>query len=171
MPGLDPDGRLAQPSVTLSVEAPVAVPAERLLAWFVPRSPVGLFEPWGPMPGVSDVFAASGLWTVAGSRRRLRLTDGHEINEEVLACELPYSFRYRMSSFAAPMSVLLREVEGQWLVRRAPGGTALLRWTYVLRATAVWAVPLLWPMSQLAWRGYMRANLRRVAAAAVQELS
>jgi hypothetical protein len=157
--------------VTLSVEAKVALPADLLLAWFVPRSPVGLFEAWGPMPGVAAAFAPSGLWTLAGSRRRLRLTDGREITEEVLACELPHLFRYRMSGFAPPLSVLLRKVEGQWSVRPAPGGTALLRWTYVLRATVVWAVPLLWLMAQLAWRGYMRANLRRVTAAALQELS
>ncbi|MCU0648198.1 MAG: hypothetical protein MUF00_09405 [Gemmatimonadaceae bacterium] len=156
--------------VTVTVSTIVAVAHDCVLSWFVQRSPIGLFNGWGPIPGVAAVEEQSGPWLVAGSHRRLRLSDGHVVTEAVVQCELPVRFRYRMTGFAVPLHAMVEAIDGDWHCE--PTGTSATRiaWTYRMRPRHAAWIPVLWVMTHTAWRTYMRRNIRLVARAAEREL-
>lgn len=152
-----------------SVSIDVNVAPDRFLPWFVPRSPVGLFEKWGPMPGVSDVLEQTGAWTTPGSLRTLVLSDGSRITEQVLECRLPLLFRYRMTGFAGVMRPLLHAVDGHWQCEPRGEARVCVTWSYMFHPRGAIARLVLRAMVRSVWRGYMVANLKRVAAAAESE--
>lgn len=149
----------------------VGVPAAGFLPWFVPRDPVGLFDGWGPIPGVAGVEGQSGAWTAPGSRRLLRLSDGAAAVEAVLAYDPPARFAYRMSGFSGLMGRLVRRIDGEWRCAALDARTARIAWTYAFADRGFVAGLVLRAMVATAWRGYMRAALARVRAAAEAEIA
>ena len=152
----------------LTVSAAVAVPPDTFLSWFVPRDPVGLFNAWGPIPGVASARGRDLPWSMAGAQRLLVLTDGTLVTEQVIEHRLPQLFRYRMTGFAGVMTQLVFAVEGEWRCEAMASGSHV-SWCYSFVHRGVLARGMLWTMSPL-WRGYMRSGLRAVCKAAEHEV-
>jgi hypothetical protein len=147
----------------------IAGTAEGFLPWFAPHSPVGLFHAWGPIPGVAEVLDQTGSWTVPGSTRTLRLSDGAQITECVLAFAPKGPFQYRMSGFASLLRSLVNHIDGKWHVENGDEPYRFfVYWTYEFSDRGRLARMALRIMST-AWRGYMRASLRQVARAFVTQ--
>jgi hypothetical protein len=119
--------------------------------------------PLGPLPGVSGAEMQGGVAPAPGARRRIRMTDGSSLTEELLAFERPSRHRYRWADPRAPLGWLVRSGEGDWSFTPSPRGTRI-RWSYRFELTHALAAPLAWPIVWL-FRSWMSRGLERVREA------
>jgi hypothetical protein len=92
-----------------------------------------------------------------GSRRRLALTDGTFMEEEVIAFDRPREHSYRwLNAPPMPIGLIVRGAQGSW--HFAPEGTGTrIHWQYRFELST----PLVYPLALVlvaAFRGWMRAS-------------
>jgi len=119
--------------------------------------------PLGPVAGIAhaDLLDGDGLRT--GARRRIVLTDGSIIDEEVLAFERPTRHRYRwLNPPPAPFAWIVRGGEGDWTFTSFRDGTTIV-WIYRFELTS----PIVYPIAALVvvlFRRWMARGLAKVRA-------
>jgi hypothetical protein len=98
-----------------------------------------------------------------GARRRIELTDGSVMGEELLAFERPLRHAYRWTDPPAlPLSLLVRRGTGDWTFTPEAGGTRIA-WSYRFELTS----PLAWPLAALVallFRRWMAQGLAELRA-------
>lgn len=151
--------------VTQSTETSAAVSDVFALASGA-RLPV-FIRPAGPLPGVARIEGVAD-WARPGETRRLLLTDGSSLNEELTAIDRDRSFAYRAMGFSGPFGALVREGRGEWVFSQSPGGVGVV-WSYAFTPRGPLAAPLLELIVRLLWPGYMRAALARLKAEAEKD--
>jgi hypothetical protein len=88
-----------------------AVAAENL-----PRILVG----FGPIPGIASIEMLDGAALATGAKRRVRMSDGSEIFEEVTALDRPrrHTYRFELTSpLAAPLAAVVMILFKRWMQR------------------------------------------------------
>jgi hypothetical protein len=96
---------------------------------------VKLFRPRGPIAGVAKAAMIDGAPLAAGARRRIELSDGAVLEEDVLAFDRPTRHTYRWDrGLRAPAKFLVRAGEGDWTFRDHGRGT-LVVWSYTFELT------------------------------------
>jgi len=159
------------PSVATTASVRVAVPREPLFAWFIPVELPRILGGYGPVPAVVATSDQSGPWDVPGSHRTVHLADGSTARERVTACERPAAFGYTVDGFSGPVRHLAREARGRWTFTPAGPAATDVSWTYAFEARSAAAAVLLAPAVKLAWRGFMRGALARMATLAPADLA
>src|SRR5262245_6637616 len=100
-----------------------------------------MMQPLRPIPGVagSELIDARELKT--GVKRRVTMTDGSIILEELLDVTRPYCHRYRwLNKPKFPFSLLVRGAEARWTFAERAGQTAI-EWHYGFELTSLVAYP------------------------------
>lgn len=159
------------PSVATSASVRVALPREPLFDWFIPVELPRILAGYGPVPAVVATSEQSGPWDVPGSVRTVHLSDGSTAHERVTACARPASFGYTVDGFSGPVRRLAREAHGTWSFAPAGADATDVVWTYAFEARSAAAALLLAPAVKLAWRGFMRRALERMATLAPADLA
>ena len=118
----------------------------------------------GPIPGIARAeFAGGGSSLAAGVQRRVAMTDGSVIEEEVLEAERPRVHRYRwLRGLRPPFSLMVRSGEACWTFTDAGGGTQI-EWVYVFELRSPLVYPVAAPVIRL-FRRWMQAGLDRIRA-------
>jgi hypothetical protein len=117
-----------------------------------------------PIPGVTGIEMLDGGVLETGARRRVTLSDGSTLREEVIALERPRRHAYRwVDPPASPLDWRVRAAQGDW---QFSGDDARTRidWTYTFTLTS----PLAWPLaSAVSWlfARWMQQSLDRIADA------
>jgi hypothetical protein len=158
------------PSVATTVGVRVAAARDPLFDWFIPLELPRILTGWGPVPAVVSTSDQSGPWDVPGSRRTVHLADGSLAHERVTACERPASFGYTVDGFSGTVRHIAREGRGQWWFEAAGADATDVRWTYTFEARSRAAALILAPIVKVAWRGFMRRGLDRMAVLARDEV-
>ena len=108
-----------------------------------------------PLPGSPE----RGL----GSRRRLALTDGSFMEEEVIAFERPREHTYRwLKAPPMPIALIVRGAQGSWRFTPDPRGTRI-EWSYRFELTSPLALPFALPLVA-AFRAWMNNSAGCVQA-------
>lgn len=132
----------------------VAVAAEML-----PR----ILVPSGILPGVQSAEIEGGGPLRTGARRRVTMSDGSIVVEEIVAHDPPRSHRYRwLTKPKQPLPLVVREAVALWTFEASGPGTRLV-WTYTFELTS----PLAAAAGRLfAWRfeHWMADALKRLRA-------
>ena len=138
----------------------------------VPRSPEQVFDvavrelpallqKYGPIPGVDHIELLEGTTPVTGSRRRVTMTDGSVIQEEVLELTRPRRHNYRwLNRPKFPFSLIVKTAEADWIFTPESGGTTV-EWTYPFPLTS----PLVFLQARLAvalFKRWMQRALDRL---------
>ena len=118
------------------------------------------FRGYGLVPSIRRVTLAGP--TGVGAHRRLEMSDGSLLDEEVLELVPPSRQRYRVRGFRAPLRWLARYGEGEWRLAARDGGTRV-DWSYQFAVTTPLVWPLVWPLVSLFMRGSMRRTLAALA--------
>lgn len=114
---------------------------------------------YGPLPPVVATSGNTGAWDTPGSRRTVHLGDGGTAREEVTAFSRPDYFAYRVSDLSHPLlRMLVTDARGEWWFTDMPSGTGV-RWRYAFAPRSVLALPLLYALARILWRGYMQVCL------------
>lgn len=123
-----------------------------------------LLLPFGPIPGVTAVELIEGSELRAGGRRRVSMTDGSAMIEEILALDRPLRHEYRWTHPPpAPFSLLIRSGHAVWDFAPERGGTRV-EWRYTFELTSPLALPLAAPAVAL-FRRWMGRALERIPGA------
>jgi hypothetical protein len=131
----------------LSVQAAVEVPRSAEEVFDFATSCEGFprfIHPLGPIPGIARAEMLGAAAPKPGAQRRIHMTDGSVVDEEVLAYDRPLRHRYRwLEPPAFPFSLIVRRGEGDWHFSRTGGGTRV-EWDYHFDLTS----PLVWPLAK-----------------------
>src|SRR5262245_35546230 len=128
-------------------EIEVARPVERIFDFAVacetfPR----VLLPLGPLPGVSGAEMLDGAEPKPGARRRILLSDGSSVLEELLAFERPLRHCYRwVEPPRGALALLVRQGQGDWRFAPSARGTRIA-WSYRFELTSALAAPLALPI-------------------------
>jgi polyketide cyclase/dehydrase/lipid transport protein len=113
---------------------------------------VRLFRPFGTVAGIVGAEMVDGVPLAAGALRRITLSDGAVLEEEVLAYDRPTRHAYRWSrGLRAPGRLLVRDGQGEWTFSAQDGHTRI-DWQYTFTLTT----PLIYPAA-----AYMLGDFRR----------
>jgi uncharacterized protein YndB with AHSA1/START domain len=124
-----------------------------------------LMKKVGPIPGVTSVEmqGATDQPMAAGSRRRVTMSDGSIIGEEITVLSRPEAYAYRwLDRPAAPFNLLVRGAASDWKFSSAGGGTRI-DWVYTFELTSALAYPLAWVATRL-FRRWMIAAMAELKA-------
>jgi uncharacterized protein YndB with AHSA1/START domain len=116
----------------------------------------------GPIPGVTGAEFIAGGSLAAGAQRRVSMSDGSVIEEEVLEVERPRVHRYRwLRGLRPPFSLLVRSGEACWTFSDASGGGTRVEWVYTFELRSPLAYPVAAPVVLL-FRRWMQRGLDRL---------
>ena len=122
-----------------------------------------ILRPLGPIPGIAQARMLDAPGPATGARRRIELTDGSSLDEELLAVERPSRHTYRwLGPPARPLGLLVRRGTGDWSFVPEAGGTRVV-WSYRFELSSPLAAPLAWPVVLL-FRRWMAAGLEALRA-------
>jgi len=121
---------------------------------------VRILRPLGPIPGIARAEILGDGQLRAGAQRRIELTDGSVMGEEILSFERPRLHAYRWQDAPAmPLALLVRRGTGEWSFAPEAGGTKVA-WAYRFELTT----PLAWPAAALVARLFRRWMAQGLAA-------
>ncbi len=151
--------------LTTSVSIDIARPREQVFDFAcAAETYVKLFRPRGPVAGVVAAEMVDGAKLATGARRRMTLSDGAVLIEEVTAFDRPMRHAYRWSGgLRAPGKFLVRVGEGEWTFAARDGRTRI-DWSYTFELTT----PLVYPAAAFMlgqFRRWMEQQLSAIDAA------
>jgi hypothetical protein len=115
------------------------------------------------IPPIKDTQDQTGAWDAGGQTRRINLTDGNTIGEEIVAADRPGRFTYRVGPFSGPTGMVVDHVNGEFVFEEMTGGT-FVRWTYEWVPKPA-GKPVVWLISKL-WAHYANRVLTQLVKGA-----
>jgi hypothetical protein len=116
--------------------------------------------PVGPIPGIRGQELDTDVLRT-GTKRRVFMTDGSTVEEEVLSLERPRVHHYQwLNRPAFPFSLLVKTGEAVWTFRSENDGTRI-QWDYTLGLTSPLAYPAMLIVREL-FRRWMQQGLEGV---------
>ncbi len=115
----------------------------------------------GILPGVQSAELEGGGPLRTGSRRRITMSDGSIVVEEILAHDAPRAHRYRwLTKPKQPLPLIIRDAVALWTFDASGPGTRIV-WTYTFELTSALAGI---PGRLFAWRfeRWMADGLKRL---------
>jgi uncharacterized protein YndB with AHSA1/START domain len=142
----------------------ISRPCEQVFDFAVANESLArVLEKLGPIPGVARIEYVGDGRLVPGAVRRVSMTDGSVLEEEVLEVERPRVHRYRWGrGLRPPFSYLVRTGEGCWTFIETERGTDV-EWLYTFQLRSPLAAPVAAAVLLL-FRRWMQAGLRRMRA-------
>ena len=125
------------------------------------------FVSFGPIPGVARGEVVGGGPLAVGKTRRVHLTDGSMVEEDMLLFDRPRAFSYTLRGIGKPFGLIVREGKANWMLTESSAGTHV-HWQYSFELTSPMMWPLAGPILHLLFNGWMRRCLGRITELAVQ---
>jgi hypothetical protein len=119
-----------------------------------------IFAGYGPLPAVTGVEEQTGAWDAAGQTRTVLLSDGSSARESLTNYEHPHYFGYTVSEFTGTLGLLASSATGEWWFIGVGPDRTRIKWRYTFNAKSAFAAPILWIITHVLWRGYMRSALK-----------
>lgn len=144
-------------TVQTRIKAPPALAFQHI----APMDPRALFTGYGPLPAVTGTHDQTGAWDAPGQTRTVDLSDGSSAQEGLKHYHPAQYFSYTVGGFTGALRWLATGADGAWWFDPHSGGTqTTVHWRHAFHARSRWAVPVLWLLASVLWRGYMRKALR-----------
>ena len=147
-------------SFSATVQTVVDLPPEQAFLGVVPIDLRKVFPGYGPLPAILGVKDQVGGWDAAGQTRSPQLSDGSFAHEQIVDYRKPEYFSYTVGGFSGAFRFITSSAFGEWWFEPAAPGKTHIRWRYTYHSRHALAVPLLWLIVHLFWRGYMEKSLR-----------
>jgi len=118
-------------------------------------------QPRLPVAGVQKCAFFDGHSLKEGDHRRITLTDGSVLDEQILDYAPPTLHRYRWSTgLKGPFALLVRSGTGTWTFTEVGGGTQI-DWSYDFALRSALAYPLALPVMPL-FRSWLKQSLQSI---------
>jgi hypothetical protein len=146
-------------SLATTVETAVDAPREQAFSTIASIDVSTIFTGYGPLPAVTGVLDQVGEWDAAGQTRSVTLSDGSSARERLTGYKSPGYFSYTVSGFTGVLRFLTTSADGEWWFEPVSETKTHIKWRYAYDPRNAIAVPLLWFIVNVLWRGYMRKAL------------
>lgn len=144
--------------VSATVSRTMKVPRTLLFDWFIPINLADILLGFGPLPRVVGTEHQTGPWNEPGSSRTVHLVDGNTAQETVTEYDHPRYFAYTVRNFTNVLRPLVHGATGQWWFENR-GEFTEVKWTYTFQARSPLTAMVMFPITKLLWRGYMRVAI------------
>ena len=158
-------------SLAVTVSTEVAVSQVVAFEYNVPIDLTSIFTGYGPLPAVIGTKNQTGAWDGSGQTRTVLLSDGSSAREMLTHYEHPNYFGYKVSEFTGALRFLVASANGEWWFSSTSSNRTHIKWRYAFNARSAFAVPVLWFMTNLLWRGYMGKALRLFKSQVEQDIT
>lgn len=125
----------------------------------VPIDLPSIFTGHGVLPAVVRTQDQVGGWDAAGQTRTVHLSDGSSAREILTMHSPPDYFSYTVSNFTGILRFFTTSADGEWWFEPLPSGNTLVRWRYAFNPRSILSIPVLWFITKVLWRGYMKKAL------------
>ncbi|HEU4798112.1 MAG TPA: SRPBCC family protein [bacterium] len=143
-----------------TVQTEITAQQAAVFKHIVPIDLASIFTGYGPLPSVAGTQNQTGAWDAAGQTRTVTFSDGSSASELLTKYEYPRYFSYTVSGFTGALRLLTTSANGEWWFDTNPSsGATSIKWRYAFNARSVFAAPILWLITNILWRGYMRKAL------------
>ena len=142
-----------------TVETIIDVSREQAFLGIVPIDLASIFTGFGPLPAVTGVADQVGGWDAAGQTRSVALSDGSSAKERITEYGNPRYFSYTVGGFTGTFRFLTTSAKGEWWFEPVSEGKTHIKWRYAYDSRSVVAIPLMWFIVNVLWRGYMKRAL------------
>jgi hypothetical protein len=122
-----------------------------------------ILKPLGPLPGVERAWVVGGGELKKGSLRRVVLTDGTPLDEELTDWEPPRKHAYTVKGFRGPFGLLVKKAHSQWIFSPIDIGTRI-SWRYEFELTSPAVLPVALPLVKVAMKRLMESTLANLRA-------
>ena len=144
---------------------------DRLFDYFIPIELPILLRGYGLLPAVVKVSEQTGAWDVPGSSRMVHLSDSGTIREEVISCDRPNLFSYKLSKFTGMFSLLVAGANGEWRFKQINNQLTEVNWEYSFDAKGRFTRLILQPIIELLFHRYMQQIVEDLSVLAKKSLA
>lgn len=146
--------------ISTTIETEITANLEKVFAHIVPIDLSSIFTGYGPLPAVTATFNQTGAWDGVGQTRSVALSDSSSANECITGYKFPSYFSYTVSEFTGALRFLASSANGEWWFDGdAVSGKTQIKWRYQFIPRSKLAIPALWLITKVFWRGYMNKAL------------
>lgn len=117
----------------------------------------------GPIPGIRKAYVVGGGETCLGVVRRLVMTDGTPLDEEITAFEAPRKLAYTLTGFRGAFAAITRRCDGQWVFSPLGHGTRV-SWTFTVHLRSPLAAPAAMVVVKVFMKQAMESSLASLRA-------
>ena len=149
-------------SCLASVQADIAAPQSVVFERIMPVDLTSIFTGYGPLPAVVGTRDQTGTWDAAGQTRTVIMSDGSSAQEQLTAYEYPNYFSYIVSNFTGVLRAFVTSARGEWWFgpgSETSGEVTHIKWVYVFNARSPFSISIVWFLTKVLWKGYMREAL------------
>jgi hypothetical protein len=146
--------------LSTTVKTTVIANQANVFEYIVPIDLTSIFTGYGPLPSVVSTQNQLGDWDTAGQTRTVCFSDNSSAQERLTKYEHPSYFSYTVSNFTSLLRLLTTSANGEWWFSLGTSGQTHIKWRYEFKARSVLAVPVLWLITNILWRNYMRQALQ-----------
>lgn len=145
-------------SHSIDIDKPLEEAFHSVIFFDVPS----IIQDHGPLPGAARVEPIKGTWREIGDSRRIILTNGSSVHEEIIKYDLNKHAAFRLSEYAAPLKQLVSQGSSVWDFEDLGDGKTRVQWTYSYIPRSAFTKPLVVLLMKTLWPGYMKAALARL---------
>lgn len=129
---------------------------------------VETLRPFGPVAGLAGAEMLDGRPLETGAKRRITMSDGAVLIEDILEFTRPNVHRYRWTTgLKPPFAWLVKSGEGVWIFREVEQGTRI-DWNYTFELSSPLAAPLAAPI-MLLFKQWQARGLQRIRAQLIEQ--
>ena len=158
-------------SISVKVTKMIELDRDRLFDYFIPIELPILLRGYGLLPAVVKVSEQTGAWDVPGSSRMVHLSDSGTIREEVISCDRPNLFSYKLSKFTGMFSLLVAGANGEWRFKQINNQLTEVNWEYSFDAKGRFTRLILQPIIELLFHRYMQQIVEDLSVLAKKSLA
>ena len=119
-----------------------------------------IFKAAGSMPAVEKTSPYS-EWHTPGNKRTVYLTDGNRTTEEILECDVPNYFKYKVYDFTISGRYFVKELIGEWHINEHNGRTKIT-WEYKIFPKSVIHRLFILNFFKNSWIPYMELSMQLI---------
>ena len=147
-------------SFTATVQSVIPGPPAVVFDRVMPIDLASIFPGYGPLPAVTGVRGQTGAWDGVGQSRTVLLSDGSSAGEQITAYDRPGYFAYTVNNFTGVLRLITNSATGRWWFEPDPtSDSTRVKWSYIFHGRSFLTAPILWFVTNILWRGYMRKSL------------
>jgi hypothetical protein len=168
-----PRDLLGDPALTVSatVATTIDAPVEDVFDWFVDLDIARVLNGYGPLPAVLETREQTGPWKVVGQTRTLSMSGNIRATQQVLVCDRPRFFAYRVTGFTHVLDSLSHGAEARWWFDPISDRSTSLRWTYTFWPRSIVGKLGIYPVIRSIWHWYMQSTIQQMKRIAEIEIA
>jgi hypothetical protein len=166
-----PPDLIGDPALAISSTVSVSIDAsaKQVFDWFLDLDIARVLNGYGPLPAVLETYDQTGSWDTPGQKRKLSMSSNIRATQEILVCDRPSFFAYRVTGFTHALDRFAYGAEARFWFEPSSDQNTIMRWTYTFWPRSIIGKVALYPVIRTIWHWYMQSTIQHMKAIAERE--